>query len=230
MGAGPSTAAAHGSHTHFSWEIPFSFLAFQWTAIIYLYHRNQYIDRSAISLMLLVAVMEVFQTALWMFGIDQSTTASDCNMFNQVVSHIVMVLLFMFPVVQLKFAQNTSFYNGLFGADMIRRAVLKVTVLFYYLWFLFSIGIRVHDTVTSSAPLCTFIGEHGHQDWSSMFTVDLMRRHMAWNVTVRFVNALYLVPSVLLFALYRPLWVICCHALCTLGLLRFDILYTLSFC
>jgi len=217
MGSGLSLGS-HRDHPHISWEIPFSFLAFQWTAIIYLYHRNQYIDRAAISLMLLIAVLEVFQTAQWMFGIDpETTTATHCNMFNQMVSHIVMTLLFLFPVVQLKFAQNTSFYNSLFGADMVRKAVLKVTVLFYYLWFLCSIGVRVYDTVTSTQPLCTFIGEHGHQDWSSMLTVDLMKRHTAWTVVIHTLNALYLVPNVLLFALYRPLWVISCHALCTLG-------------
>merc|ERR1719361_1333607 len=96
--------------------------------------------------MLLIAILEVFQTALWMFGIDPSTTTStQCNMFNQIVSHIVMALLFMFPVVQLKFAQNTSFYNTLFRSDLVRKAALKVTVLFYYLWFLCSIAVRVHD-------------------------------------------------------------------------------------
>merc|ERR1719242_833108 len=136
--------------------------------------------------MLLIAVLEVFQTALWMFGIDEDTTTSHCNLFNQAVSHIVMALLFLFPVVQLKFAQNTSFYNGLFGADLVRKAVLKVTVLFYYLWFLFSIGVRVHNTMTTEVPLCTFIGPHGHQDWSAMLSVDVMHRHLAWSVVIHY--------------------------------------------
>merc|ERR1719229_495186 len=53
----------------------------------------------------LIAILEVFQTSLWMFGIDSETTSSECNMFNQILSHIIMALLFLFPVVQLKFAQ-----------------------------------------------------------------------------------------------------------------------------
>merc|ERR1719242_74047 len=168
--------------------------------------------------MLLIAILEVFQTALWMFGIDPSTTTSThCNMFNQIVSHIVMTLLFLFPVVQLKFAQNTSFYNTLFRSDVIRKAVLRATVLFYYLWCLLSIGLRIHNTITTKDALCTFIGPNGHQDWSSMLRIDLMNQHMAWKVAMYLMNGLYLFPNILLFALYRPLWVICCHALCTLG-------------
>merc|ERR1719150_3053634 len=139
--------------------------------------------------MLLIAILEVFQTAQWMFGIDpQTTTQSHCNLLNRMVSHIVMVLLFLFPVVQLKFAQNTSFYNTLFRSDVIRKAVLRATVLFYYLWCLLSIGLRVHNTITTKDALCTFIGPNGHQDWSSMLRIDLMNQHMAWKVVMYLMN------------------------------------------
>ena len=56
------TSSMHEEHKHFSWEIPFSFLAFQWTGIIYIYHRNKYIDRAAISLVFAIAIQEIIQS------------------------------------------------------------------------------------------------------------------------------------------------------------------------
>ena len=219
-------------HGHFSWEIPFSFLAFQWTGIIYIYHRNQYIDQAAISLVFTIAIQEIFQTLVWMFGITSTTTSTECNLFNQIISHIIMLLLFLFPIIQLKFAYKTSFYNDLFRSDSIRKGSLKLIILFYELWYLLSMGLRVYNEWLNNEKLCIYLGENQQQDWSNIIYINaLMKQHFGWKILIYFMNSFYLIPNILLFALYRPLWVIFCHASCTLGIFLciLCILYFLQF-
>eukprot|EP01083_Nonionella_stella_P049846 132771_1 len=214
----------HQEYNHFSWEIPFSFLAFQWAGIIYVYHRNTYIDRAAVSLVFTIAIQEVLQTLIWMFGINENTTITQCNLLNQISSHLIMFLFFLFPVIQLKFAHTTSFYNDLFRSDSVRKGSLKLLLILYYFWYSFCIGIRIYNEITYNESLCVFVGDHNQQDWSAIINVNGMTQaHIAWKLLIYTMNALYLLPNVLLFALYRPLWVISCHAVCTLG--SFCVLY-----
>jgi len=211
---------------HYSWEIPFSFLAFQWAGIIYIYHRNQYIDRAAIWLVSTLAVQEIFQTVVWMFGITADTTASHCNLFNTLMSHCIMILLFAFPVIQLLFAYKTSFYNDLFRRDSVRKVIVKIAIAIYCIWYVASIALRIHSEVQSAQPICIFVGENGYQDWSTMLMAYPLTEHSAvWMFIVYAMNAMFFVPNIALLALYSPLWVIVCHASCTLG--SFVVLYVL---
>ena len=215
MGSGVSM---HEEHKHFSWEIPFSFLALQWTGIIFVYFRNRYIDRAALPLVAVVAMQEVLQTLLWMLGIDESTGQSDCSVLNQALSHAMLALLCAFPLVQLQFARKSSFFNDLFRADTVRRGALRLSFLVFCLWFALSMSLRVYSEVALAEPLCIFVGSHGHLDWTGLvWPRALMQASPAWSVTVYAANGLYLVPNLLLLALYRPLWLIMCHASVSLG-------------
>ena len=131
-----------------------------------------------------------------------------------------MLLLFLFPVIQLKFAYKTSFYNDLFRSDSIRKGALKLIILFYELWYICSIALRIYNEWISGDKLCIFVGDKGQQDWTNIiFIHNLMENYLAYKIIIYAMNTLYLVPNILLFALYRPLWVIFCHASCTLGML-----------
>merc|ERR1719361_266281 len=156
MGSGVSM---HNEDNPSSWEIPFSFLALQWTGIIYIYFRNRYIDRAALPLVVTVALLEVLQTLLWMIGVDDSTTESDCSALNQILTHAMLLLLCAFPLIQLQFARKSSFFNDLFRADSLRRGALRLSFLLFCAWFAFSVLLRVYSEVAfSGSSLCLFEG------------------------------------------------------------------------
>ena len=153
-----------------NWYVSLTFATIQWIIIGYLLRRNQFLDRYLAFLQVFIAAQETFQFLLWVFAIDEKTTANSCSTFNTFISYILLFLVTsILPIY------------GLIGA-MISRKIDKGTYRFYvimsytFLAFCFSIFYEIaavlYDFIGEDIH-CSYIGENGHQAWAYMDIVGL---------------------------------------------------------
>uniref|UniRef100_A0A6C0BBJ0 Uncharacterized protein n=1 Tax=viral metagenome TaxID=1070528 RepID=A0A6C0BBJ0_9ZZZZ len=113
---------------------------------IYLWIRNNKIDRAVALILLFSVLMQLFEYILWL--------NQECNLTNKIVSAMIPTYLFFQPMIlALIVWQMNAGWGNLYP-------------LIVYLSILIGIPYFIYYYKTSSRELCIKKGEHNHLDWN----------------------------------------------------------------
>ena len=156
-----------------SWPVSLSFSLFQWAIILYMLHRNKYMDRWLALMQIPVATQEFIQFLLWAFAIDHNTTKESCSTLNQYLSYNITVIVMSIPPLWafIYVYKSSDFvgFKSIFGktkcCDNYRQ---KVSFLFFIaesLSFVALVIVVVIYDVFIGDTFCSYKGRNGHQEW-----------------------------------------------------------------
>eukprot|EP01083_Nonionella_stella_P018891 52542_1 len=177
-----------------SWEVSFSFFLIDFIGLLYIFYRNEYIDRYWVLIISPIAVQEFCQFVLWKFGIDSDTTANHCNTVNKTYHLIILLSINLLPLfIAIVSYRTTSALNNV--TKLIQNMFWEFLIFFEIVAYAGCIYMNVYGT---PALECIFAGVNGHQVWWDD------EYNPAFEIVVMTV---YLLPSIFSCVLYQPLWV-----------------------
>eukprot|EP01083_Nonionella_stella_P041027 111269_1 len=190
-------------------EVSLVFFTLGCAGLLYIFCRNQYIDRYWCLIVLPIVIVEFCQFILWKFGIDSHTTSTHCNTINKRFHAIVLMTVNLIPLfiaITSYHTTSTVYENYKWIKNVFWKYLVWMEIIIYCMYIYVNI-------IGSPALECVFVGVFGHQVW-------LAEANSKWYEIM--IMALYVLPGIFSCILYRPLWV--CFVPNCYGVLSFIIL------
>lgn len=134
----------------YSAEVSIGTFAAVGTACLYLWMRNQGIDRGIACVLFIISLMQLFEYILWI--------NPECNNANKTISAIIPVYLYLQPALLASAVWLTNSGTGSLYLLIILASIIGLVPYIYYI-------------VANRKSPCIFKGESGHLDWNILDNV-----------------------------------------------------------